>query len=87
MVTLHFTKSDSRVKDGMTGSVRIITAEHDDVTTVSSNLIINDDGNYFVLVKNGGVTSKKSVTVGLVGDNGTTEITSGLSVGDSINNF
>jgi hypothetical protein len=54
---------------------------------VPSNLIINDDGNYFVLVKNGGVTSKKSVTVGLVGDNGTTEITSGLSVGDSINNF
>jgi RND family efflux transporter MFP subunit len=87
MVTLHFIKSDSRLKDGMTGNVRIVEAEHDDVLVVPSNLIVNDAGNYFVSVQNGAIVKKESVTIGLVGNNGTTEITSGLHAGDVINNF
>ncbi len=87
MVTLHFTNPDSRIKDGMTGNVRIIEAEHDNVVEVPSNLVINDNGNYFVLSGNGNALQKKPVQIGLVGDNGMTEIVSGLQAGDHINNL
>ena len=87
MVTLHFSKADSRIKDGMTGNVHIIEGEHDNVVEVPSNLVISNNNDHFVLVQSRGVIEKKAVQVGLVGDNGMTEITSGLSVGDRINNF
>jgi HlyD family secretion protein len=87
MVTLHFTNPDSRLKDGMTGNVHIVEAEHDNVIEVPSNLVVNDAGSYFVLVKNGATTEKQPVQIGLIGGNGMTEITSGLNVGDNINTF
>ncbi len=87
MVTLHFTKPDNRLKDGMTGNVHIVEAEHDAVAEVPSNLVINNAGSYFVLVQSGGTVEKKPVQIGFVGDNGMTEITSGLNVGDTINSF
>jgi RND family efflux transporter MFP subunit len=86
MVTLHFTNPNSQIKDGMTGNVHIIEAEHDNVIAVPSNLVINDNNDYFVLVQKGNVSEKVPVQIGLVGAS-TTEITSGLSVGDTINNF
>lgn len=87
MVTLHFVNPNNSIKDGMTGNVQIIEAEHDNVIEVPSNLVVNDNGNYFVLVHAGNMTEKKPVQIGLVGDSGMTEIISGLSVGDKINNF
>ena len=87
MVTLHFANSDSRIKDGMTGNVHIVEAEHDNVIEVPSNLVINENNDYFVLVQNGATILKKPVQIGLVGSNGMTEIVSGLNVGDRINNF
>jgi len=87
MITLHFTNPDSRIKDGMTGNVHIIEAEHDNVVEVPSNLVINDNNNYFVLVQNGTTVEKKPVQIGIVGGDGMTEIVSGLNVGDRINNF
>lgn len=86
LVTLHFTNPDSRLKDGMTGNVHIIEAEHDNVTEVPSDLVINNNGSYFVLVQNGSTAVQKQVQVGLIGAS-TTEITSGLNVGDQINSF
>jgi RND family efflux transporter MFP subunit len=87
MVTLHFVNPNSRIKDGMTGNVHIIEAEHDNVVEVPSNLIVNDAGSYFVLVQNGKTIEKKSVQIGIVGDSGMTEIVAGLDVGDEINSF
>jgi RND family efflux transporter MFP subunit len=87
MVTLHFTNADSRIKDGMTGNVHIVEAEHDNVTVVPSNLVINNSNNYFVLMQNGAVTKKQSVQIGLTGNGGTTEIVSGLNVGDKVVTF
>jgi RND family efflux transporter MFP subunit len=86
MVTLHFTNPNSQIKDGMTGNVHIIEAEHDNVIAVPSNLVINDNNAYFVLVQKGSAAEKVPVQIGLVGVS-TTEITSGLNVGDTINNF
>ncbi|HUC31663.1 MAG TPA: HlyD family efflux transporter periplasmic adaptor subunit, partial [Candidatus Paceibacterota bacterium] len=87
LVTLHFVNPNSNIKDGMTGNVDIIEAEHDNVVEVPSNLVINNGNDYFVLAAKGNTTEQEPVTVGLVGDRGTTEITSGLSAGDTITNF
>lgn len=86
MVTLYFTNPNSEIKDGMTGNVEIIEAEHDNVIEVPSNLVINDDDNYFVLVQHGNTTERQPVQIGLVGAS-TTEITSGLKVGDTLTNL
>jgi len=86
LVTLHFTNPNSQIKDGMTGNVHIVEAEHDNVIEVPSDLVINNGNDYFVLMQNGKVAAQQPVTIGLVGAS-TTEITSGLSVGETINNF
>jgi RND family efflux transporter MFP subunit len=86
MVTLHFTNPNSQIKDGMTGNVHIVEAEHDNVIAVPSNLVINNDGSYFVLVQSGSTVTRQPVQIGLVGAS-STEITSGLNVGDKINSF
>ncbi len=86
-VTFHFTHPDSRVKDGMTGNVHIIIGEHDNVVEVPTRLIIRDGDNDFVLVRHGGKSLKQQVEAGLSGDDGMTEIVSGVNVGDTITDF
>jgi multidrug efflux pump subunit AcrA (membrane-fusion protein) len=86
-VTLHFTNADQRIRAGMTAAVHIVTAEHDNVVEVPSKSIISDDDQDFVMVQNGHALEKKEVTVGISGDDGMTEVVSGLSAGDRINNF
>ena len=86
-MTLHFSKPDNRIKDGMTGNVHIITAEHDGVVEVPSRMVINQGNGDVVLVKNGTTAEQRSVQVGIIGNDGMTEITSGVSVGDQLVNF
>ena len=86
-VTLHFMNADDRLKDGMTANVDIIVDEHDGVVEVPTNLVITDNSDHYVLVESGGTIKKQAVQIGLTGDDGMTEITSGLNVGDKINNF
>ena len=87
VVTLHFTKPEPQIRDGMAGNANIVIGEHDNVPTVPSNLVINDGNEYYVIVERGGVQTKQQVQIGLKGDNGMTEIASGLTVGDTINTF
>jgi RND family efflux transporter MFP subunit len=86
-VTLYFAQPDQRIKASMTANVHIVTAEHDNVIEVPNKLIITDGDQNFVMVQNGSALEKRQVTVGVTGDDGMTEITSGLSAGDHINNF
>ncbi|HVO28735.1 MAG TPA: efflux RND transporter periplasmic adaptor subunit [Candidatus Paceibacterota bacterium] len=87
LVTLHFTQSQPQVKDGMTGNAKIILAEHDGVVAVPSRLVISDGNQYFVLVATATGTVERPVEVGLTGDDGMTEITSGINEGDQLANF
>ena len=87
VVTLHFTQPEPQIRDGMAGNAQIVIGEHDNVLEVPSNLIINDGNNDYVLVSSGGVQVKKQVQVGLTGDNGMTEIISGLQAGERIETF
>ena len=86
LVTLHFSKSNTQVTDGMTGNAQIITAEHDNVVEVPSNLIIQNGSSSFVLVASGTAQQEVPVMVGISG-NGMTEITSGVSAGQQIASF
>ncbi len=87
LVTLHFAKSEPQIKDGMTGNARIILAEDDNVVEVPSNLVINNNSSYFVLIQSPAGPQQRQVTIGLTGDNGMTEITSGVNAGDQLANF
>jgi HlyD family secretion protein len=87
LVTLHFTDAEPQVKDGMTGNVHIVLAEDDNVLVVPSGLVLNEGNQYYVLAKTTAGTEQKQVQIGLVGANGTTEITSGVNAGDTLVNF
>lgn len=87
LVTLHFTQAAPQVKDGMTGNVRVILAEKDDALEVPSRLVVTDSNQDFVLVQAGGGVVRRPVTVGLVGSDGMTEITSGLTEGEPLANY
>jgi RND family efflux transporter MFP subunit len=87
LVTLHFTKVEPQVKDGMTGNVHITLAEDNDVVAIPSRLVLDDGNQYFVLVKTVSGVTRKQVQVGLVGDDGMTEITSGVSASDTLADF
>ncbi len=87
LVTLFFTNPEPQVKDGMTGNVHIVLAEDDGVIFVPSRLVLNNGNEYFVLVKTPAGTEQKQVQIGPVGDNGMTEITSGINEGDTLANF
>jgi HlyD family secretion protein len=87
LVTLHFAQPEPQLKDGMTGNAHLILAEHDNVIEVPSRLVINNGNGYSVTVVTATGTMQVPVTIGLVGDNGMTEITSGINQGDELANF
>ena len=85
-VKLKFEKPDSRVRIGMSTNVDINTAEHDNVVMVPARAVKNDNGQSYVEILNadGQTTRKVNVQTGLVGDDGMTEVTSGLSGGENV---
>jgi HlyD family secretion protein len=87
LVELHFTSPEPQISSGMTGNAHIVLAEDDNVLEVPSQLVINDQNQYFVLTKTATGTQQVPVTIGLIGDNGMTEIISGVNVGDTLINF
>lgn len=86
-VTLHFVNADPRVKAGMTANAHIIAAEHNNVIAIPARLVVGDGDQPFVLVQHGSTIEKRTVTLGITGDDGMVEVTSGLSEGETINNF
>ncbi len=87
LITLDFTGVEAQVKDGMTGNVHIILAEDSGMIAVPSRLVLNNGDQYFVLVKISSGIEQKPVQIGLVSDNGMTEIVSGINEGDTLANF
>ena len=86
-VTLQFVKADDRIRSGMTANTEILTHEHDGVLYIPTRaIIINDDGSRSVRVlnKDGKTFATSTVKIGLKGSSGTTEIVSGVKVGDKV---
>ena len=87
-VTFEFVGNDSRVKAGMTANVSVFVASKQGVLTVPDSAIVRRGVDEDVLVspnKNGTAVLRK-VTTGLVGDDGSVEIISGLTPYDFIVN-
>jgi macrolide-specific efflux system membrane fusion protein len=78
-VTLVLTQASSQLKPGMTGSAEVVVAQADGVIAIPSSALTGNS----VKVEENGETVTKQVTTGLAGDS-TTEITSGLAVGDKV---
>ena len=85
-VTLQFDTPDARIRSGMTANTDILTHEVDGVMTVPSRAIVDDNGKKSIrIVNTDGVTySSQPVAVGLKGSDGTSQIVSGVNVGDNV---
>jgi RND family efflux transporter MFP subunit len=86
-VTLYFTGPNDRLRAGMTGSVLIISTEHDNVIKIPSHLVFDDGGHDFVLIQNGKSSIKRQVTLGLTDSNSMVEVVSGLVGGEKLTDF
>lgn len=84
-VTAVFTKNDPKIKTGLTGNLTITTKQIGSAVQVPTSAIIQNGTNYFVMKVTSAGAVKTPVTVGASSaTSGTTEILSGLSVGDRV---
>jgi HlyD family secretion protein len=83
-VTVSLEDSD-KVKPGMTANVAVKTNEKNNVLIIPFRSIrTRSDGTKYVKVLENGNSTEKNVTLGLRGDEGKVEITSGLKEGDLV---
>ncbi len=84
-VTLELSSSESILKPGLTANVTVHIASRDNVIAVPRrSLIFRGNEQYVRVLKSPNNIIEVPVTAGLVGSDGSVEIISGLSVGDSI---
>ena len=86
-VTLQFAENDSAIALGMGANVSIVAAQKNNVVIVPISAVIQNGNQDFVLVKTTAGTVQRPVTIGLVSSDGTTEVVSGINVGDTLANF
>lgn len=78
--TLQFTKTDDRIRSGMTANTKIITEEIPETLSIPKVATYEREGTWYVQVKNGKKTEEREVTTGAT-SLGLVEITKGLSEG------
>lgn len=81
---LEFSVTDDRIRSGMTANVTITGNHHDNVIIIPARAVTTKDGKKTVTIKENNSTRVVSVTTGLRGSDGSVEITSGLSLGDTV---
>ena len=86
-VTVTFGQNDPRVKPGLSANLRIITQDKPSALLVPTSAIITDGTRSFVYLSRNGSAKKTPVTTGIESAAGMTEVTSGLSAGDSVLTF
>jgi len=82
-VTVEIDSPDARLKPGMNATCDFIIERREDVLTVPTEAVKDEDGRYSVTVIKNGKQSTRSVQVGLAGDQ-VTEIVSGLKEGEEV---
>lgn len=85
-VTFKFVYKDERIRSGMTANLDIKTNESREVITVPTRAVIGKNGSRTIRVVDalGKKFTSVPIKVGLKGSDGTTEIVSGVSVGDKV---
>lgn len=85
IVKFRLENIDARLKEGMTANIDIITASRENVLSIPFRALTQENGKSFVEVRRGEDTfDKVEVTLGLEGDEGDVEITSGIKEGDAV---
>lgn len=82
-----FTKTDERIRSGMTANINVVTALHPGVISIPAKFIqtVNNQKVVDVMDPNdSGDTIQKVIKTGATGGNGEVEILDGLNVGDII---
>ncbi len=82
-VYINLVSPPSSIKSGMTASVIVQTARHDNVVTVPTAAIQTSNGSSSVRILKNGQVSTVAVTTGIADDTNT-EITTGVNVGDVV---
>jgi hypothetical protein len=75
--------ADFRLREGLTVTVSIVTAQRNNILLVPNKAITSQGGRYYVQVVSGGTTTQKMIQVGIT-DGQNTEVVSGLSEGDVV---
>jgi RND family efflux transporter MFP subunit len=86
--TLEFTTDDQAIKAGLSANLEIIVAEHKNVVVVpQSSIFKSGDKNFVIVDNNSSKGEQRQVNIGIISDDGQTEITSGLSVNERVAYF
>jgi HlyD family secretion protein len=83
-VTVGFNVEDEKIKSGMTANLTILTNSKDNALVVPSRAVSARGDIRFVQVLENNKPVEKEVQVGLKGDDGLWEISSGLNAGEKI---
>lgn len=84
-IKLIFDKNDSRVKSGMTANTTIETFKKENVLLIPLRLVLQkEDGTNSVFVKVGENFVETNIEIGEVDSRGNAEVTSGLSLDDTL---
>lgn len=83
-VTVGFNTKDEKIKSGMTANLTILTNSKDNVLVVPSRAVSARGDTRYVQVLQDDKSVEKEVQVGLKGDDGLWEITSGLNAGEKV---
>ncbi len=87
-VTLQFDQEDPGIRSGMTANIDIRTDEKENVLSVPSRAVLTkDDGTKVVRIPDGNTWKEATVTTGLRGSDGTTEILTGVNEGEAVITF
>lgn len=85
IVTFELATLDSRLRDGMSSDIDIVTAKRNSVLSIPFRaLITRGERTVATLLHRDGKTEEVQVETGLEGDDGTVEILSGLKEGDVV---
>ncbi|MGA2159372.1 MAG: efflux RND transporter periplasmic adaptor subunit [Dehalococcoidia bacterium] len=75
--------ADFRLREGLTVTVSIVTAQKTNILLVPNKAITSQGGRYYVQVVSGGTTTQKVIQTGIT-DGQNTEVVSGLNAGDVV---
>lgn len=83
-IRVNLANADPRIKSGLTTNLKIQTSKKNGILAIPLYAVLKEDNQNFVNKVNGKEIQKIPVTLGLIGDNGSAEILSGLEDGDTI---
>ena len=83
-ITFEFSKTDDRIRSGMTANIDIVSASKENALIVPQRVVLSDEnGNYVKVLQNGNIVVVR-VQTGIRGSDGNIEIIQGLSGGETV---